>query len=149
MSVLSSQIRDTLYLLVHNKLPTKERTFHVGISNNSYCHICPGNLSSDLVHFFCTCVRVKTVWVHLRSIILHMIGIDVSDWKLINFMMPTSQKEKEVVWLLGNYVAKCWQNLFSNPQNVLNKDEFFGFLKFKYRNDQQVNRECLSDIQGL
>ena len=149
MYVLESPIKEISFMLVHNKLPTKERTFRVGISPDPVCHICPGRVNSNAEHFFCGCVRVGLVWARIKTILVQLIGENVCNWKLINYLMPVNNNEKEVVWLLGNYIWKCWKDLFSHPQDFLKEEEFFGFLRFKFRNDQQGARERLNDISSL
>ena len=51
--VLSSPSREICYLLVHNKLPVKERLCRVGLSNNPFCDECPGPgpIVSNVKHY--------------------------------------------------------------------------------------------------
>ena len=58
--------RDVLYLLVHNKLPVRERIFRIGLRVDPYCGQCPGGEICDLEHFFCSCLRVANVWGWVR-----------------------------------------------------------------------------------
>ena len=51
-AVLPSSIRDVSFLLMHNKLPVKERLFRVGLSNDPYCNFCPSAEICDVEHFF-------------------------------------------------------------------------------------------------
>ena len=39
--VLCSAVRDVLFLLIHNKLPVRERLFRIGLSVDPYCQACP------------------------------------------------------------------------------------------------------------
>ena len=77
-----------------------------------------------------------------------LIGEDIPNIKLINYNWQSSKKESEAVWLLGNYLAKSWLTL-SSTSHVLKEEEFFGFLKFKFKMDQNVARVSMSDISGL
>ena len=49
--------------------------------------------------------------------------------------MPTSSYENEAVWILGNYISRAW-TILSSGTPVLNEEEFFGFLRFKFKMDQ-------------
>ena len=70
----------------------------------------------------------------------------LSDKALLNFLWPAFKLEKEAVWLLTNYVYVAWDSYTSQPGKLLATDEFFGFLKFKYKTDQLGARLQLSPI---
>ena len=78
-----------------------------------------------------------------------MSGNNVDDGDLIRFNLPKCDRETELVWLLGNYVDMIWRNLYMKGKSSLKLDEFFGFLKFKYKEDQQGARPFLHHIPGL
>ena len=46
--VLTAVARDTLFLLLHNKLPVRERLFRIGLAVDPYCEVCPGGVVCDL-----------------------------------------------------------------------------------------------------
>ena len=110
------------------------------------CHECPGSPVSDVEHTFC--LRVQNVWPRVRDLLIYLIGEDIPNIKLINYNWHSSNKENEAVWLLGNYLAKSWLTL-SSTSHVLKEEEFFGFLKFKSKMDQNVATVSMSDISGL
>ena len=135
LPVFSSSDRDILYLVVHNKLPVRERLFRIGLNNDPYCDICCHAPICDTVHFFCSCVRVGEVWKIIRAHLL-LWNMDISDSQLINFTFPRGANEKAAVWLLGHYIAKVWVDLSKRAVDQLNSKEFFGYLQFKYRADK-------------
>ena len=95
----------------------------------------------DVEHYFCTCLRVLKVWKILKLMILDLLSADplvLSDWQIIYLHLPRSLNKNEVIWLLGIYVTE-----------VLKLDQFFGFLKYKYRKDQLGARLPLNLIPGL
>ena len=150
--VLASVAKDVMFLLVHNKLPIRERLFRIGLGNDPYCEHCPGGLICDIEHFFCSCSRVSHVWGWVRARIVVMLGIssvNVSNWELINLHLPSSGWEKETVWLIGTYVAKAWEETFVRDKAWLRGDQFFGYLRFKYKSDQCGARMPLNLIPGL
>ena len=61
-------------------------------------------------------------------------------------MIPSSHREKEIVWLLGNYYEKTWREINNAGTVYLKSEEFYGYLKFKYKEDQQGSRMKLDYI---
>ena len=149
--VLTAVARDTLFLLLHNKLPVRERLFRIGLAVDPYCEVCPGGVVCDLEHFFCSCSRVVLVWSWVRRRLLDMLGVSsqISNWELINLYLPSTSFEKEIVWLVGTYVAGVWSEIFIRNGAFLKGDQFFGFLKFKYKAAQLGSRMPLSAIPGI
>ena len=81
-----------------------------------------------------------------------MLGVSsahASNWKLINLHLPKSGSEKESVWLIGTYVARTWEEAFVRGRAWLRAEQFFGFLRFKYKSDQLGSRMPLNVIPGL
>ena len=54
-----------------------------------------------------------------------------------------------MVWMVGTYVAKVWEELFVRGKQRIRLDVFFGFLKFKYKAAQFGARQALGYIPGL
>ena len=148
LPVLSSSARDTSFMLLHNKLPTKERLYRVGLGSDPFCHECPGSPLCNVEHYFCLCIRVQNVWPKVRDILTNLAGEDIPNFQLINFNMCRSSWENEAVWLLGNYIERVWK-IMSKGAQVIKEEEFFGFLRFKFRLDQSGARVAMSDIPGL
>ena len=63
--------------------------------------------------------------------------------------LTASVNDKEIVWLIGNYLTKIWENNFVREKGHFNGDEFYGFLKFKYKADQLGSRPLLRNIPEL
>ena len=137
--VLSGVTRDVLYLLIHNKLPVKERLFRIGLNVDPYCPVCPGGIFCDVAHYFCACSGVAHVWGWVRGKLIDILGGDsahCSDWELVNLLFPGSASENEAVWLVGSYIAWVWREVYIHGKTRLRADQFFGFLRFKYKSDQ-------------
>ena len=152
---LTSVSREVLFLLLHNKLPVKERIFRIRLAVDPYCEHCLGLTGAakicDLEHFFCTCWRVLQVWERLKLMILNLLGLepeDLSDWDVLNLRLP-QRNINEVIWLLGIYLTEVWGSLFVKGASELCEAQFFGFLKYKYRTDQLGARLPLNPIPGL
>ena len=121
----------------------------MGINNDPYCILCPGAVICDTEHYFCSCVRVRELWCQIRSILSLMVGEDLRDWEWINFFMPKNEYELETVWLIGNYVARVWTETFIHNVAELKEEEFFGYLAFKFKEDQRGARLQMKIIPGL
>ena len=78
-----------------------------------------------------------------------MLNVSVSDWSLIHYFAPRNDYENETVWLIGNFIAKAWKELQGNNVPQLKDERFFGFLKYKFKEDQRGARTGLRDIPGL
>ena len=152
---LTSTCKEILFLLIHNKLPVKERLFRIRLAVDPYCEHCFDTLGAaicDVEHFFCSCSRVAQTWGRLKDMVVNMLGFevtDISDGKLINLCLPNNRRSNEVIWLLGTYVGEVWRSIFVKGAAGLNDAQFFGFLKFKYKTDQLGARLPLLPIPGL
>ena len=149
LPVLPSSSYDIPYLLIHNKLPLYERLFRVGVRNDLYCEACPDALICDAEHYFCKCVKVEAAWLRVKSSLHTLIGVGVPCERLISFLFPKSHFDKEVVWLIGSYLTEVWNQLYHQKKSHIKSEELFGFLKYKYRTDQQGARIQLRSIPGL
>ena len=141
--LLSDTAHEIVYMVVHNKLPVKERLFRIGMASDPYCNLCPDAEICDLEHFYCTCMQVCDIWSFLYNVISHLLGENVPNTDLIKFRVPSSSFDKEITWLLGTYLEKVWRDVVQKGRGI-HADEFFGFLKFKYRVDQQGARYLLN-----
>ena len=124
--VLTAAARDTLFLLIHNKLPVRERLFRIGLVVDPYCGVCPGAVIADVEHFFCSCLRVVPVWSWVRGRLLDMLGSfsNISNWELLNLFLPKTSFEKEIVWLIGSFVAGVWSGTFTRKDGSLKEEQF-------------------------
>ena len=66
-SKLSSEESGCLYLLINNKLPVPERLHRISVRDTPYCVLCPGLIVSDVLHYFCSCLRTRGVWSWIKS----------------------------------------------------------------------------------
>jgi hypothetical protein len=82
---------------------------------------------------------VAPVWGWVRARLIDILGggsAQCSDWELVNLLFPGSACENEAVWLVGTYVAWVWKELYIHRKTLVRADQFFGFLRFKYKSDQ-------------
>ena len=143
--VIDSEPRDTMFLLIHNKLPVPERLYRIGTKLDPYCSYCPDAVISDIEHFFSGCDRTKHCWAWIKVKIARLCqqGLQgVSNWELLNFFLPNTQFEQEILWLLSNYVSYVWKQCYVKSRSV-KIEKLFGFLSFKYKAANLVLRHNL------
>ena len=145
--LVEGKARDVLFLLLHNKLPVKERLFRIGLKHDPYCLKCAGAEVCDIVHFFCTCGAVCDTWNWLRRQVVQLgnTGADVDDWDLVNLMFLNSSRDSEMVWMISSYVLYVWETVYVRKQEV-KLDKFFGYLTFKYKMYQETSPDQLINL---
>ena len=144
--VVDCKARDVLFLLLHNKLPVKERLFRIGLNNDPYCIKCTGAEINDIVHFFCTCEAVCNTWAWLRAQVAQLgIGANADDWDVVNLLFPSSSRDLEIVWLISTYVLYVWEMVYVRETEV-KLDKFFGYLTFKYKMHQESSPAQLINL---
>ena len=147
-SVVDAKARDVMYLLIHNKLPVPERLFRIKMKNDPYCQICIGAEISDIEHFFTRCEGIVGSWSMMKNEILRYGNFrnDVDDWKILNLMFPKSKLDKELTWLVSSYVLYVWDSVYVRGAEV-RAEQFFGFLKFKYKELQKRSTNIIENLQ--
>ena len=133
LGCLTSSDREVLFLLSHNKLPIKERLFRIGQTIDPYCEFCLNSFGAvvcDTDHFFCTCSNIASFWIRIRALSLALLGIqNASNSELLKLNLNL-KKCPGVAWIIGTYVSNVWN---SNEGRMMCKEEFFGFLRFKFK----------------
>ena len=147
---INMQVQETSFLLVHNKLPVKERIYRIGLARDPYCDFCDTAVFEDTQHYFARCGQVITLWRWVRAVLHLIMGAQadqITDKDLLNFSWASSKSDREVVWLISCYVWFRWNSFESNGSNTVNRRELFGFMRFKYR--EALQKSLLSPIPGL
>ena len=139
--------KDVLFLLLHNKLPVKERLLRIGLRHDPYCLKCGGAEVNDVVHFFCSCEAVSNTWswVKRQVVQLGQMGAGVDDWEVVNLCFANSCNDTEIVWLVSSYVLYVWEMVQVKKLEV-KLDKFFGFLTFKYKMHQTISQDQLKNF---
>ena len=145
--VVDCKARDVLFLLLHNKLPVKERLFRIGLGHDPYCLKCAGAEVSDIVHFFCSCEAVYNTWSWLKRQVVQwgQMGAGVEDWEILNLLYVSTSHDAEIVWMVSSYVLYVWEMLHVKKLDV-KLDKFFGFLTFKYKMHQTTSQHQLKNL---
>ena len=144
----STYVHESSFLLIHNKLPIQERLFRIRLAPDPYCQYCPGAEIQDIKHYFVTCERVKSYWRWIKKLCLALLGlIDIDDEILLKFYWPRSVNDREISWLVGQFTFIVWEMLFKRKLPAICGREFFGFMKFRYR--EALGANAISRIGGL
>ena len=154
LPVLASETKEIIYLVIHDKLPVKERLFRVGVGPDPYCLEClniVGAVAVTSEHFFCTCLRVVDVWTEIKQVLNGLLPsvATTTDLDLITLKFERSQVENEMTWIIGNYLAETWKSLHIRGQARLRRESVFGFLKFKFKSEQQGARVRMKQINAF
>ena len=129
--------REIMFLLIHNKLPTKERLFRIGLEQDPYCSFCFDDLGvavmDDLEHFFCACGRIASLWDDVKHCIENLVpssSMPIRDFDLITLNFSNRSCGREMSWLLSWYVSEQWCMKKRNSVELQSRAKFFGFLQF-------------------
>ena len=74
--------------------------------------------------------------------------ITTSDLELITLTFPKGGFAKEIAWIVATYVTEIWR-IHCRGSSFPNRDQMFGFLRFKFKLDQIGARVKLNEIPGL
>ena len=106
LPVLVSEVRDLMFMLIHNILPTRDRLARLGRRQDAVCSAEDGNESAE--HLFTACTKTQVAWAWARRKIIHLMPVSniyPSDFELIHLALEPNTMEKEIVWLIAHY---CW-----------------------------------------
>ena len=132
------------------KLPVPERKFRVGLLKDPYCQKCVEAEIADLEHYFCCCLKIEDIWSWLRGKLNSYNSEirNISNWELLNLFLPSSLYEKEIVWLLSNYIWFVWDRTHARELKA-NLRNFFGYLTFKYRDYVALSGSKLCSFENF
>ena len=121
--------RDIMFLLLHNKLPVMERLFRISLKPDPYCLWCARAKISDVIHYFCKCLAVRSTWSWLKRQVVNLgrMGPNVADWDLINLFFPNSSCGQEILWMVSSHILYVWETVHIKKQEV-KLEKFFVFL---------------------
>ena len=60
-------------------------------------------------------------------------GLRSSNWELLNLVLPKTNWEQGILWLISTYVGYAWEHCYVRESGLV-LEKFFGFLTFKYKN---------------
>ena len=106
--------------------------FRIKQAVDPYCLWCLNRnvaVICDIDHFFCTCSRIVEIWDSIVSLVKSLLDSPLLDSsRILRLNMPVKQCPG-VIWILGAYVSKVW----NNGESEVCAAELFGFMKFKFK----------------
>ena len=76
----------------------------------------------------------------MKGVCLELLGYNsVDDAALLGFNWPRKRKDKDVACLIGHYIFEVWEMVFKRGQNRINEREFFGYMRFKFKEAVDLN----------
>ena len=142
---LGSQERELVFLLVHDKLPVRERLFRIGLANDPYCVWClQHNVTAicDIEHFFCSCSRVADLWNPVSALIRRLLDSQTENGLIIRLNMMV-RRCPGVVWIVAAYISSIWKN----GDGGICAAELFGYLKFKFKTAKLGNPSQMEKVE--
>ena len=147
--VLESQARDTLFMIIHNIIPNKERIHRFNMIASPLCTAC--GVSVDNVHLFCECENVREAWFWLRQRLLGLLPLGggvISNFEFLNLMYDSSPFDSEILWLIGVYIQLVWNSVVCKKK-VLCQNSIQSEVQLKYLDHHEARKPRLGHIPGL
>ena len=147
--VLESQAKDTLFMIIHNIVPNKERIHRFNMIASPLCTAC--GVSADNVHLFCECVNVREAWFWLRQRLLGLLpqnGGRISNFEFLNLMYDSGPFDSEILWLIGVYILFVWNSVICKKK-VICQNSVQSEVQQKYLDHHEARKPPLGHISGL
>ena len=149
--VLSPAAQSLLYLLVHERVSTKERGFRLmpGRFQNNLCRGCWRELDTT-GHRYCGCLLLAEAWEWLREV-LALLHPELSLCKyceLLGLSFPFLLDETKVLWLLGSYLEVVEKDVVLGVTK-LSRQKIKGALAYKKMEARYMRMPELGYIPGL
>ena len=150
--VLSPVAKSLLYLIVHDRVSTRDRGFRLMPRKfcSPMCVKCEHQERETCSHRYLHCVRVSESWEWLRTIIVVLdpcTGL-MDDESILRLNFSRSLRDNAVIWLIGVYV-EIVDNEIINKDNNIDHRSLVGFFR---QRQQQSNLQAipyLGPIPGI
>ena len=99
-----------------------------------------GGPVQDVTHQFTECKNVESLWMWLRGRLTEFDRVfqGCSNFELLHLAFPSSQWDKEVVWLISNFVEYVYNDII-NKKHYSNVDRFRGLIRLKLQENISSN----------
>ena len=116
--VLTSPLRDIMFLLIHNCLPTRDRLLRLNMCGSAACPKLDG--IEDTEHLFTACIRSQAAWAWIRKKVQDLMPDWVhqfpSNFELIHLAYE-ALLDGEVLWLVAHYCGYVWDQKTQHGKN--------------------------------
>ena len=126
-------------------------SYRIGIKNDPYCDVCQDLVISDIEHVFSQCSKTVDAWKDMKSLLLNMVPslASKSHLELLTMNFSKSERDMEIVWLLGSFMLEAWLVHQQKGSAGLSRGYLFGYLRYKFKEDQLGARPKFKLIPGL
>ena len=135
--VIDSPVKDILFMVIHNVLPTRDRLYKLRKCNSSQCTA--GDGEEDVEHLFTSCIRTQVAWAWARRKIMNLMTFNdgfPSNFELLHLAYETMM-EDEVLWIIAQYCYYVWGIKQQTSHNyVVDVDKLRRHLMQKYSENQ-------------
>ena len=136
--VLTSKMRDIMFLVIHNILPTRDRLHRLNMSDNAMCKKEDG--LEDVEHLFTGCLRTQVAWAWTRRKIMHLLPDWVtqfpSNFELLHLAYE-ALLNREILWLISTYCSYVWIEKIKGGNNyMICVDKLRNFMMQEYQENQ-------------
>ena len=148
--VLSSKAKSFLYLIVHERVGTRERGHRLmpGRFNSSICSHCEEVESSAHRYLYCSFVADAWAWVRRRLDLLDTSTVLFTDYQILRLDFFKSLRENAIVWLIGTFIELVENDVVLRG-NKLNCVSIKGFFKQKKQYANNLDFPELGIIPGI
>ena len=137
-TVINSQVRDIMFLVIHNILPTRDRLSRLNQCRDDQCE--QGDGVEDVEHLFTSCVRTQVAWAWCRRKIMNLmpdLQTYPSNFELIHLAYD-SMMDDEILWLVSNFCAYVYNQKKQKSHNyIINVDKLRNRLMGLYTINQK------------
>jgi hypothetical protein len=142
--VLDPLGRESLFSIIHNIVPNRERLFtKMQLVNSPNCLVC--GVRESNTHIFTECLMVREAWGWVRMRILELLpegNARCSNFEMINLMFEKHVMDLEAVWLMATYVEFVWTEKLKRNRTV-KIEHIIGHSKLRYKANQVSRRPTL------
>ena len=135
--VIDSPVKDILFMVIHNVLPTRDRLFRLRKCDNSQCTA--GDGEEDVEHLFTSCSRTQVAWAWARRKIMNLMTLQdgyPSNFELLHLAYETMMDD-EVLWIVAQYCTYVWNIKVKTSHNyMVDVDKLRRTMILKYMENQ-------------
>ena len=149
--VLSFGARNVLFLLLHEKVGTKERGHRLMPTRyvTSLCPRCEIRVETQ-THRYARCDAVMHTWESVKDLIVSLdpVLLSVSNKRLLHLDYPKVRRENAILWLLGVYLEYVECEVIRHDNRVTSVG-LIGYLRYRKLASRDLAIPNLGFIQGI
>ena len=150
--VLSPKAKGFLYLIIHDRVGTKQRGNRLMPRKypSPHCTRCEISACESSQHRYQSCLKISEAWNWLYDILLMLDSTlaMVDEWSILRLDFPKSLRENAILWLIGNFIEIVEHEAVLR-ENKISCASLKGLLKQKKKEAQFSAMPELGIICGI